>query len=158
MNYRNTHARGLTLIELIIVVSILAILAAIVIPRFSNATDSAKSGSIAAQLNTIKKALVLYKAEHNENYPSEDQLITNQWQVLVNTTDQTGDVAGNNFGPYFMKPPSNPYADSNVVATDNSGGWLYNPGAGTIQAVVPQTVIDQASTLNLDPNDLVASP
>lgn len=158
MHNRTNNTRGLTLIELLIVVSILGILAAIVIPKFSNAADSAKSGAIASQLNIIKKGMVLYKTDHNEVYPTNAQLITNQWQVLTNTTDVTGDVAGDDFGPYFQKPPMNSYMSSSVVATDNSGGWQYDASTGKVRAVVPQSVIDQASDYNLDPSDLVAAP
>ena len=158
MKTRKTNASGLTLIELMIVVSILAILAAITLPRFSNATDNAKSGSVATQINTIKKSLLLYKTDHNDTYPTTAQLITNQWQVLTNTTDINGNIAGSDFGPYFTKPPLNPFTSSSTVAADNSGGWQYNPATGTIQAVVPQDVIDQASALNLDTANLVAAP
>ena len=68
--------RGLSLIELMIVISVIGILAAIVVPRYSNAKDMAMSGSLAAQISTLKKALEVYKAEHNDSYPTTAQLIT----------------------------------------------------------------------------------
>lgn len=151
-------SRGLTLIELMIVVSVLAILAAIVVPRFSNANDTAKAGALASQLNTIKKSLILYKTDHNDFYPTDAQVITTQWQVLINSTDITGDIAGTDFGPYFQKPPLNAFTNSSTVAADNSGAWQYDTATGTIQAVVAQSIIDRAEELNLDPADLVASP
>lgn len=152
------NRRGMTLIELMIVVSILGILAAIVIPTFSNANETAKGSALASQLNTVKKSLVLYTTDHNGAFPTDAQLITNQWQVLTNTTDIDGAVSGSDYGPYFMKPPFNGFIDSNVVAADNSAAWQYDASAGTIQAVVPTAVIGSADDLQLDPNDLVASP
>lgn len=153
-----TNRRGFSLIELLIIVSIIGILAAIVIPTFSNANETAKAGALASQINTVKKSLILYKNDHNGTYPTDAQLITNQWQALTTTTDIDGDVAGSDYGPYFIKPPFNAFMDSSVVAADNSAAWQYDASAGTIQAVVPSTVRDQADSLHLNDSDLVASP
>lgn len=156
---KDTHTqRGFSLIELVIVISILAVLAAIVVPRYSNASDSARGASLASQLQTVKKAVALYKNDHNDTPPSFDQLVVNQWQVLTNTTDIDGDVAGSDFGPYFSKPPTNPFMDSNGVMDDNSAAWQYDETTGTILAVVPQSVYDRAAELKLDTSDLVVAP
>lgn len=61
--------RGFTLIELLIVVIILAILAAIVIPQFSNATVDAQEAALDANLNALRSAIELYQVQHNGNYP-----------------------------------------------------------------------------------------
>ena len=158
MKNSKTNRRGFSLIELLIIVSILGILAAIVIPTFSNANETAKAGAVASQLNTVKKSLVLYKSDHNGTYPTDAQMITNQWQALTNSTDIDGDTAGTDYGPYFMKPAFNAFMDSNVVAADNSAAWKYDSSTGTIQAVVPSAVYSQAETLNLIDSDLVVSP
>jgi len=153
-----TRTRGMTLIELMIVVSILGIIAAIVIPRFANANDTAKATSLASQINTVRKSLELYRNDHNDVYPTQAQLITNQWQALTNTTDITGDVAGSDHGPYFQKPPMNAFMDSSIVAADNAGAWQYDETNGRFLGVVPQSVYDSASDLRLDTNDLVVEP
>ena len=158
MKTHATPCRGFSLIELLIIVSIIGILAAIVIPTFSNANETAKAGALSSQLNTVKKALILYKTDHNDAFPTDAQLITNQWQVLTNSTDIDGDTAGSDHGPYFQKPPFNAFMDSNVVAADNSAAWEYDSSDGTIQAVVPSVIFGQADTLQLDPLDLVVEP
>lgn len=158
MHTHTQRNQGFTLIELMIVVTIIGILAAVVIPKFSNANETAKAGSLATQIATVKKSLERYKTEHNDEYPTEDELITSQWQVLTNSTDMTGDVAGDDYGPYIMKPAMNSFMDSDIIATDNSAGWKYDESTGVIQAVVPQAIYDRAAQLQLDPNDLVVGP
>lgn len=158
MHQRIQKPRGFSLIELLIVVSVLAILAAIVVPRFSNASDKAKGGALTTQLRTVKQSLVRYKAEHGNAYPTQAQLITNQWQVLTSSTDSAGDTTGSDFGPYFNKPPRNDFMDSDTVATDNSGAWQYDPSTGEIKAVVPQAIYDRAEELSLQKGDLVVGP
>jgi len=157
MKNRSTR-RGMTLIELLIVVAILGILAAIVLPTFSNANETAKGSALASQLNTVKKSLVLYKTDHNGTYPTDAQLITNQWQALTNSTDIDGDIAGSDYGPYFQKPPVNGFKNSSVVAADDSAAWQYDSATGTIKAIVPSTVFSSAQNLQLDPLDLVVEP
>lgn len=61
--------RGFTLIELLIVVIILAILAAIVIPQFSNSSGEAREASLDANLATMRSAVELYKLQHKNTYP-----------------------------------------------------------------------------------------
>ncbi len=60
---------GFTLVELLIVVIILAILAAIVIPQFSGATVDAQESSLNSNLNGLRSAIELYKVQHNGQYP-----------------------------------------------------------------------------------------
>jgi|GEM_PF-1693620 len=158
MKYSNLTQRGITLIELMIVITLLAILAAMVIPTFSNANETAKSSAVSSQVQTIKKALTLYKTDHNGAFPTDAQMITSQWQALINSTDIDGDTAGTDYGPYFQKPPFNAFMDSNVVAADNSAAWQYDSSTGTIQAVVQDTVYTRAEDLQLEADDLVVAP
>jgi prepilin-type N-terminal cleavage/methylation domain-containing protein len=62
------HA-GFTLVELLIVVIILAILAAIVIPQFSSSTVDAQEAALGADLDAMRAATELFKAQHNGVYP-----------------------------------------------------------------------------------------
>ena len=65
----NIVQRGFTLVELLIVVIILAILAAIIIPQFSTATDDAKLAAMDTNLNALRSAIELYRVQHNGKYP-----------------------------------------------------------------------------------------
>src|SRR5438105_15431211 len=71
MNVRRTKKQGgFTLVEILIVVIILGILAAIVIPQFTSASQDARKNSLASQLQTLRSQIELYKLQHLDNLPS----------------------------------------------------------------------------------------
>jgi general secretion pathway protein G len=125
------NQRGFTLVEILIVVIILGILAAIVIPQFTSASQDARKNSLASQLQTLRSQVELYKLQHLDQLPS--QLVTeghaNPWEQLVNKTNAAGAVgttAGVHvFGPYLQQVPRNPLNGSDkvrVVTTDVTFG------------------------------------
>ena len=63
---------GFTFIEIMVVVAILAILAALVVPRIMGRTDDAKRTAAKVQIRNIEGALQLYKLD-NGVYPSTEQ-------------------------------------------------------------------------------------
>lgn len=64
--------RGFTLIEIMIVVVILALLAALVAPKIIGRSDDAKIADAKVQIRNFETALKLYKLD-NSNYPSTEQ-------------------------------------------------------------------------------------
>jgi len=82
--------RGFTLIELVVVIAILGILAGIAIPRFLDATATARGAKIVADLRTIDSAIVIYNAKTGTYPTGTADLITNapaaatpQYQLLA---------------------------------------------------------------------------
>src|SRR6266487_1269572 len=60
---------GFTLVELLIVVIILAVLAAIIVPQFSSATIDAQESALDANLARMRSAIELFHAQHSNVYP-----------------------------------------------------------------------------------------
>lgn len=64
--------RGFTLIEIMVVIAILALLAALVAPKIIGRSDDAKIADTKVQIKNFETALKLYKLD-NGNYPSTEQ-------------------------------------------------------------------------------------
>jgi len=64
--------KAFTLIELMIVVAIIGVLAAIAIPKFSSLVDKSKEGYTKGALATIRAALSVYYADNEGIYPADD--------------------------------------------------------------------------------------
>ena len=64
----STNSKGFTLVELLIVVIILAILAAIIVPQFSAATDDANQSAFDSNVANLRAAIDLYRQQHGA-YP-----------------------------------------------------------------------------------------
>jgi type II secretion system protein G len=76
MNRIRKNRRGFTLIEILIVVVILGILASIVVPQFSNASQEATASSIRSQLQTIRGQVELFRVRNAGALPTSfDDLI-----------------------------------------------------------------------------------
>jgi general secretion pathway protein G len=131
---RKSNAKGFTLVEILIVVIILGILAAIVIPQFTNASQSARQSSLASTLQTLRSQIQLYKMQHGDTLPT----LTTNWTPLTASSTYGNPVQ--TFGPYMQAIPTNPLnGNTNVVdgtgaaSSATSCGFVfdYNSGNGT---------------------------
>ena len=127
---------GFTLMELLIVIVILAILAAAIIPQFTDISSDAKASTADINVRVLRGQINLYKLQHNGLTPSLTLV------ELTKGTDASG-ADGTEFGPYMQRIPVNPFTNRNTVrqATANppaaasgasDAGWLYHPASGNI--------------------------
>ena len=127
---------GFTLVEILIVVVILGILAAIVIPQFTEASTEAKTSSLCTDLQTMRSQIELYKIQHNDDLPGDGGATFTE--AMTGQTDVAGAV-GADYGPYVQKIPTNPFNDDNTITEDgalgdDSGGWEFNTTTGAFHA------------------------
>lgn len=134
---------GFTLVELLIVVIILAILAAIIVPQFSAATDDANQAAYDTNISNIRAAVDLYRQQHDA-YPGA---VTSTGATCINGTAEAGAVgepafqkqlrfytnaAGEactgtdpnefKYGPYLKEDlPTNPLGTVNTLTVVNTG-------------------------------------
>ncbi|MCS7034280.1 MAG: prepilin-type N-terminal cleavage/methylation domain-containing protein [Phycisphaerae bacterium] len=140
-SYRSLR-RGFTLVEILIVVIILGILAAIVIPQFTNASTEARQNSTRSQLQTLRSQIELYKLQHGDQLPNliggtdEPGSTVTHWSALTGTST----FGAGTFGPYLQQAPFNALngntnvVDGNGTAPASSAcGFVYdyNSGNGT---------------------------
>jgi general secretion pathway protein G len=142
--------KGFTLVEILIVVIILGILAAIVIPQFSNATATARASMLADDLRIMRTQVMVFKSQHNSvspGYPGGDPTLAPTEAAFAAQFTQASTsacamaapgTAGFPYGPYMSQLPQNPIngkssvlvlADGAAVpsAPTNTYGWIYQP-------------------------------
>ena len=130
---------GFTLVEILIVVVILGILAAIVIPQFTEASTEAKTSSLCTDLQTMRSQIELYKIQHNDMLPGSGT--ASFVDALTSQTNIAGAV-GTDYGPYIQKIPTNQFNDLDTireeagVSTAGAGthGWVFNMDTGAFHA------------------------
>jgi general secretion pathway protein G len=127
---RRSEKSGFTLVEILIVVIILGILAAIVIPQFANASADARVTNLRTTLANVRNQIEVFKCQHNETAPA----LTGMWVLLIgpsNTTEADSNApTGTHWGPYLQAPPLNPFNNmTNVTSADVDldAGWYYQP-------------------------------
>ena len=100
---------GFTLVELLIVVIILAVLAAIIVPQFSSATIDAQEAALDANLARVRSAIELYQAQHLGAYPG------------ANPSSGGTCPTGSNPGTGTASTPNQSFMDQLLQYSDASG-------------------------------------
>ena len=139
--------RGFTLVEILIVVVILGILAAIVIPQFTQASTEAKQNSLCSDLQTLRSQIELYKVQHNDTAPRmasfESKMIycTDISGANASPASKVRDPAhGFSFGPYLERVPENPFNGLSALAAAPAATAVADakPGVGELSKPKPE--------------------
>lgn len=121
---RTLPSRGFTLIELMVVLVIIGVLAALIVPNVLNRADDARVTAARTDVNNLVQALKLYKLD-NQRYPSAEQGL----QALV--TKPTVGAIPSNWKSYLDKLPNDPWGRPYQYANPGVKGEIdvYSLGA-----------------------------
>jgi general secretion pathway protein G len=140
---------GFTLVEILIVILILGILATIVIPQFSSASQQARENTLRDDLRFMRTQIGVFQAQHRDKppgYPGGNMAVApSAADFIAQMTTFTDESCATNatstpvykYGPYLSKMPENPLNKLDTVmvivngaampAPDDSTGWIYKP-------------------------------
>jgi prepilin-type N-terminal cleavage/methylation domain-containing protein len=149
--------KSFTLVEILIVVAILGILAAVTLPKVQDYIQQTKESAAKDNLRILRTAIGLYTAQHKgvaPGYPNGDtssspNVLAFTLQMKKMATNEQGEcrppgTAGYPFGPYLSALPENPLnklititfiPDADEFPDEAAGdtGWIYKPATKEIR-------------------------
>lgn len=129
MNWAGTQKQGFTIVELLIVIVVIGILAAITVVAFNGVQGRAKMTAVTTDLVNTSKKIQLYNAD-NGSYPTNAQAqMTGLYAVSINKSLYATDTADYNWA-YCTMSPYNQYALTALTA-DNRRMYVLNGQAVT---------------------------
>ena len=117
---RNSNQKGFTLIELMIVVAIIGILAAIAIPNFLTFRLKAKTSEAKSNLGAIRTVEEAYKAEEDEYYPATGSSIARYPTGNPGATKRAWTTSETAFSALGFEPAGDVYYDYAVSSVNNA--------------------------------------
>ena len=137
--------KGFTLIELMIVVAIIGILAAVAVPKFADLINKSKEGATKGALSSLRGALQVYYSDNEGWYPADSDLSS-----LTASAKYINEIP-------MAKLPTR-HSDSAAVnaaasaPVNDAGGWAYynttgNTNWGNIAVNCTHATISNASTI-----------
>jgi general secretion pathway protein G len=151
--------RGFTVVEILIVAVMLGVLAVLVAPRLSDATEPKRNASLRDDLRYLRTQIIVYRAQHRgmaPGYPGGQTSAAPTFEAfaaqLTRPTNPAGVVGPGNdptfpLGPYLLRLPINAVNGSSAIrfvpadqpfprTPAGPEGWVYQPSTGTLAANV----------------------
>ena len=132
---RSRVVSAFTLVEILIVVVILGILAAIVIPQFTSATQDAQSSATYNELQKLRRTVGLFRVRNSDAYPSVadgdgtwGEIVGNQYEYLLSAPVNAW-VGGPNSKVVKVIPDATP-----DTAYQRDYAWIFDPNSGQVWA------------------------
>ena len=113
MRSRELRKRGFTLVEIVLVIVLIGILAAIVVPKFTGQSDKAKIAATKANIESIRSAIRLYQSNNDGALPATLAALVTTYIKIV---------------PEESVTPSSTV----VAANTGAGGWVYVAATGEV--------------------------
>ena len=144
MYTRDRATSGFTLVELMIVIAILGLLAAVAIPQFTSQKKEGQTAAMVSSLSVLRTAIDSYWSQHDD-FPGPS-FVKLSGQLLKNTNKKgaVGEGAIFGYGPYLRngKLPTNPLSKTSTVkmvavmpvAPAGNQAWIYNYVTGEIRS------------------------
>ncbi len=165
-----TARQGFSLLEVLIVITILVVLTGMALPSFSGAVDDAEVTALSQQLQRVRTAIDYYSFQHDDQFPGW-LASAGAWSAvhlvnqLVLASDEDGETAaagtaGYAYGPYVTEAmPANPVSRADSVllvqpgagfnGPDDTTGWVFFADSGVFRANSSGTAPDGTPLFNL---------
>lgn len=150
MQVQRKYNKAFSLIELVIVIVIMGVIAAIAIPRISSGSKNAGEAALRGNLQSVRNAIDWYYGDHNNTYPGATSDGTNAAKTsaaFVTQLSQYSNAAGAVSANKAATHPFGPYLRSGFPKL--SVGT--NAGKGGVAAEI--TIVDAATPIVVDTTD-----
>lgn len=139
---RHRHrCSAFSLVELVIVVTIIGMISSIAVPRVAQAAKNSRVSALQETLTNVRSAIDLYYAEHSR-YPGydpstglpHDQKFVEQLLMYTDAQGRTQATSSGNYiyGPYLRSPfPKNPHNKLDTVKVKATPG-VADPASGSV--------------------------
>ena len=135
--FATTH-RAFTLVELLIVILVIAVLAAIAIPKFTDAGTRSKEASLKSNLKLIRNSIEIFRNDTGA-YPSTlaDLAVTAAPATGLSSAAASKTIISTDWkGPYLMAVPTDPISSAAFTYT------ITSPNVGKVASSSASTALD----------------